>query len=103
MRRVWFATLVLAICALAVHFVFAESSRVAAESRTVTAESRAVPIRTSEQMTGMVSSMLYLPVVGGGYGSAAYGSADSCRLHDCRRGAEGSLCARHQYHRARTG
>jgi hypothetical protein len=43
-----------------------ESSRVAAGSKTVRAENSAVTIQASEQMTGMVSSMLYLPVVGGG-------------------------------------
>ena len=66
MRRVWLSTLVLAIGALAASFVLTESSRVAAEGRTVTAGSSAVTIQSSEQMTVMVSSMLYLPVVGGG-------------------------------------
>ena len=64
MRRVWLSTLVLAVCALAVGFVLTESSRVAAEGQA--AGSSGVRIRASEQMTGMVSSMLYLPVVGGG-------------------------------------
>jgi hypothetical protein len=64
MRRVWLSTLVLAVCALAVGFVLTESSRVAAEGQA--AGSSGVKIRASEQMTGMVSSMLYLPVVDGG-------------------------------------
>jgi hypothetical protein len=49
---------------LAVGFVLTESSRVAAEGQA--AGSSGVKIRASEQMTGMVSSMLYLPVVDGG-------------------------------------
>jgi formylglycine-generating enzyme required for sulfatase activity len=66
MCRVWLSPLVLAVCALAVSFVLTESSRVAAGSKTVRAENSAVTIQASEPMTGMVPSMLYLPVVGGG-------------------------------------
>ena len=66
MRRMWLSPLVLAVCALAVSFVLTESPRVAAGSKTVRAENSAVTIQSSEQMTVMVSNMLYLPVVGGG-------------------------------------